>query len=132
MGLMPIQRTADHFLATRDALLEGLDVRSLEALIFLERKCEAGLLYNATELYDILKELKFVIWLKRHRYPGLHMVDGRKTSMQTILHNLWRNRLIEKFATGTFAASGRPTGVVWRIVRERENLRVVRSLQEEL
>ena len=129
---MPIQRTVDHFFATRDAVTEDLDLRSLEALSRWEKKCEAGLLYNKDELLDMLRESDFVIWLKKRRYPSLHTVDSRWTSLQSILHNLWRNRLIEKFATGTFAASGRPTGVVWRIVRERENLRVVRSLQDEL
>ncbi len=115
-----------------DEAAETLDIRSLEALKYLERKCEPGILYNQTELLEMLKEMKFTVWLKSHGYPGLSMVDRRWTSLQVVLHNLWRNGLVKKLATGIFAASGRPTGVVWRIVNERQNLRLVRRLQDEI
>jgi hypothetical protein len=115
---MPIQKTVNHFAMPVDEQ-ETLDRRSQVAFSRMILLLEAGLLYTQSEIYSALKkDLEFRKWLGRSGYPKLNMVDRSCTGLQVILHNLWRNGYIRKFATGIFAMSGRPTGVAWEIRRE--------------
>ena len=130
---MPIQRTPEHFPSQRD-FYEGLDMRAQQMLYYLEQVCEPGMLYTEQEILDILRDkTEMPKWLKMNRYPALSLISTyRSTSVRPMLHNLWRNRLVGKFATGTFRLSAKPTGIVWRIIDERQDISPVRRVQEQV
>ncbi len=125
---MPIPRSPSHFFVSVD-VPETLDRRSTEILRRLKEWCEPGMLYDDREIHEYLKTTDINIWLAKQRYHRIHLIDRRYTCVSAVLHNLWRNGLIKKLATGTYIRNDGPIGVAWRIVDERIHLSVDRKVQ---
>ena len=72
--------------------------------------------YKRQEVYELLRDrtdMARQVWALG--LPGLHPASANLTSIQAILHNLWRNGMIRKFAKrhDVYRWSGRHVGILW-------------------
>lgn len=88
-------------------------------------------LYTGKEIYYALKRNEFDRVLVDTGHPRLNLVDRSvSTSMQVILHNLWRQPCprVRKFFNGRWGNTGqkdsdpRPEGVRWMLTEGRVEL----------
>jgi len=74
-----------------------------------------GMLYNLFEIHSTLKENNIDGILTLHGLGKLAPHDTTVTALSSTLLNLWRVGKIERWHTGIFGMSGRPTGATWRL-----------------
>jgi hypothetical protein len=96
--------------------METYLMASRMAIERLDGLVDPSLGYKRQEVYELLRDKTGMIrtlWMIG--LPSLHPAAAQFTSVQAILHNLWRNGMIRKFAKrrDVYTLSGRHVGILW-------------------